>query len=662
MMSRKARRLLLLVLLLAGMTVCSLQSHAAVSQSRTRTDAVKVVDMVCENWESDYFERAIVTPGSVKVKVDGYSRAFGKIFHTSAAEAKKAVRSQASILSYFRSSGGIYEAKIQPDGKVAVTAPYQMKRLVVMGHIQDSYGAKEVLHTHNDHDTILQFDTQEKARTACLKIRACYGDSFCYPDQYVKLFSTDSPEASIQSQKTYSWGVRYMQMDQLKKKAAKRDDLEPVTVAMIDSGINKKSFFFKNRKIHSASTSFASAPSDLSDPIGHGTHVAGVIAESTPENVKLMMIKVTNSKGRASFLTIREAFWYAVSKKADIINFSMGSSDTSDMDILDNVINYAYSHRIPIVAAAGNLSENYCCSYPASNKKVIAVSALTKSGKLASYSNYGSLIDFSAPGDRILGASKWSSNGLAMFSGTSMAAPHITSACSYVKMLKPSASVDLVIRELARLSVDFGARGKDKKYGFGCPRLGTLFRTKVVSKEIVYSGTPRIISTANTKKTIMLVWAQVREAKQYIIYRKKAGGKYSIVKTLSKGSSIWYDRTAKSGVKYTYRIRARFSGKKYSGYGKYAVVVRLKKPGSFRAYAGSGCLTLSWSKAKGAKKYQVQISRRRDFGKVKKYKTTGEKKMIRIADLDQGTYYVRIRSVSNTSSSIWTDTCKVKVR
>ena len=42
------------------------------------------------------------------------------------------------------------------------------------------------------------------------------------------------------------------------------------------------SFFFKNRKIHSASTSFASAPSDLSDPIGHGTHVAGVIAESTP--------------------------------------------------------------------------------------------------------------------------------------------------------------------------------------------------------------------------------------------------------------------------------------------------------------------------------------------------------------------------------------------
>ena len=247
-----------------------------------------------------------------------------------------------------------------------------------------------------------------------------------------------------------------------------------------------------------------------------------------------------------------------------------------------------------------------------------------------------------------------------------MAAPHITSACAYVKMLKPSASVDLVIRELARLSVDFGARGKDKKYGFGCPRLGTLFRTKVVSKEIVYSGTPRIISTANTKKTIMLVWAQVREAKQYIIYRKKAGGKYSIVKTLSKGSSIWYDRTAKSGVKYTYRIRARFSGKKYSGYGKYAVVVRLKKPGSFRAYAGSGCLTLSWSKAKGAKKYQVQISRRRDFGKVKKYKTTGEKKMIRIADLDQGTYYVRIRAYRYVNGkyyySAWSDKKSAKTK
>ena len=663
MNQRVGRKILLFMMLAVGLTFCSLHSRAAVSQSRTRTDAVKVVDMVCDNWEGDYFERAIVTPGSVNVKTDGFYRAFGKLFHTSAAEAKKAVMSQTSILSYFRGTGGLYEAKILSDGKVAVTAPYQMKRLVVMGQIHEDYGAKEVLHTQNDHDTILQFDSQEKTREACLKIKARYGDSFCYPDQYVKLFDAASSGASLLGKtKTYSWGVEYMQMDQLKAKAASRDDLDTVTVAMIDSGVNKKSFFFKDRKMHSASTSFSSDPCDLSDPIGHGTHVAGIIAESTPANVKLMMVKVTNAKGRASFLTIREAVWYAISKKANLINFSMGSSDITDMDILDNVIDYAYNHRIPIVAASGNMGSDVCCTYPASHKKVIAVSALDSSGKLAYYSNYGSKIDFSAPGDKILGASRSSSNGVTLFSGTSMAAPHITAACAYIKMLKPSASVDLIIRELARLSVDLGARGKDKKFGYGCPRLGSLFRTNVVSKEIVYSAAPKIMNTANTKKTIMLTWAHVREAKQYVIYRKKTGGKYRIVDTVSKGTSIWYDKTVKSGVKYTYRIRARFSQNKYSAYGRSAVVVRLKKPKSFRAYSGTGRLTLSWNKAKGAKKYQIQLSRRKDFRKARSYKTSGEKKMIRISNLAQGTYYVRMRSVSKKSSSIWTSTCKVKVR
>ena len=664
-MGRKSgRRVLILMLLAAGLTVCSINSRAAVSQSRTRTDAVKVVNMVCDNWEGDYFERAIVTPGSVKVKTDGLYRTFSRLFHTSTAEAKKIVLSQASILRYFRGSGGLYEAKVQPDGKVAVTAPYQMKRLVVMGQIQENYGAREVLHTQNDHDTILQFDTEKMARAACMKIKARYGDSFCHPDQYVKLFDADSSQASLlgQKRKIYSWGVRYMQMDQLKTRAASRDDLDKVIVAMIDSGINKKSFFFKDRKIHTASTSFSSDPDDLSDSVGHGTHVAGIIAESTPANVKLMMVKVTNNNGRASFLTIREGVWYALSKKADVINFSMGSSDVSDMDILDNVIDYAYHHRIPIVAASGNMSKATCCSYPASNKKVIAVSALDSKGKLAYYSNYGSCIDFSAPGDKILGASNRSSNGLTLYSGTSMAAPHITAACAYIKMLKPSASVDLITRELARLSVDLGARGKDKKFGYGCPRLGSLFRTNVVSKEFVYSAAPKIISTANTKKTIMLTWAQVREAKQYVIYRKKTGGKYRIVDMVSKGTSIWYDRTVKSGVKYTYRIRARFNQKKYSAYGRSATVVRLKKPKSVRTYSGTGRLTLSWSKAKGAKKYQIQLSRRRDFRKAANYKTSGEKKMIRISKLAQGKYYVRMRSVSKTSSSIWTNTCKVKVR
>lgn len=643
------------ILLFIGVACLPLGGRAAVSPSVTRSDAEKVAELVYNNWQNDYFEETLVTPGSQKVEVDGKTRSFARHFGASASETSLAVRSQGTIDAYFRNSGGIYQTERRKDGKVAVTAPFQMQRLVVLARINETYGAKEVLHTQNDQDTILQFESQEETRAAYDKIIARYGENSCYPDRYVQLFDGESygVNDALKAGHPYSWGVRYMQMDQLKEQAAGRKDLATISVALIDSGINKNSFFFDGQTIHPASKSFISEPGDIADDLGHGTHVAGVIAEATPANVQLMILKVTNASGKASFLTIREAFWYAISQKANVINFSMGSSDVSDMDILDKAINYASKLRIPICVASGNTKSDVKHTYPANNDKVITVSAVTSSGSLAPYSNYGSKIDFTAPGDRIIGASKWNDKGLTVYSGTSMASPHIAAACAYIKMLRPSASVDLVVDELKRLSVDLGARGKDKKFGYGCPVLGTLFQTNIVSKEKTYTSKPKITSLLNLDKAVLVTWTPVKTAKQYLIYRKKAGGDYSLVKKVPAGRLLWYDKKAKSGVKYSYKIKAKVSSKKYTGYGNKAGLVRLMVPGAFRASAASGSISLAWKKARGAKVYQIQLSSYADFREAVNYKLSGKKTGARIPGLGKGTYYVRIRSGRQSSWSAW---------
>ncbi len=145
------------------------------------------------------------------------------------------------------------------------------------------------------------------------------------------------------------------------------------------------------------------------DHNGHGTFVAGTIAEATNNNygltglayaARIMPVRVLDSAGEGDASVIAEGVRFAVNHHARIINLSLEfSSDVGASDIpeLIEALRYAYRHNVLVVAAAGNEGST-TIPYPARAGHVIAVGATTEHGCLASYSNYGRGITLVAPG------------------------------------------------------------------------------------------------------------------------------------------------------------------------------------------------------------------------------------------------------------------------
>jgi serine protease len=145
------------------------------------------------------------------------------------------------------------------------------------------------------------------------------------------------------------------------------------------------------------------------DHNGHGTFVAGTIAEATNNRygltglayaARIMPVRVLDSAGEGDASVIAEGVRYAVNHHARIINLSLEfSSDVGASDIpeLIEALRYAYRHNVLVVAAAGNEGSTII-PYPARAGHVIAVGATTEHGCLASYSNDGRGITLVAPG------------------------------------------------------------------------------------------------------------------------------------------------------------------------------------------------------------------------------------------------------------------------
>ena len=179
------------------------------------------------------------------------------------------------------------------------------------------------------------------------------------------------------------------------------------------------------------------------DLSGHGTHVAGIIADCTIGlPVYIYPIRVLNAAGGGKISNCVNAIYEACSREVDVINLSM--STTTASDALDQAIRDAVNEGITIVAAAGNQNRDTQTIYPAhlQDEGVIVVGSVEpiagdESGicRKASYSNYGKSVDVYTFGTNIEGCSI--TGDYVTKSGTSQAAPHVSSLCAMLYLLHP---------------------------------------------------------------------------------------------------------------------------------------------------------------------------------------------------------------------------------
>lgn len=268
-----------------------------------------------------------------------------------------------------------------------------------------------------------------------------------------------------------------------------------VTVAVLDSGVSQgadlacQTFVGEYNAVTGATGSGAAA-----DTNGHGTHVAGTVAQCTSNGLgvaglafdaALMPIKVSDASGAIPFGAVAMGVYWAVGNGADVINMSLGvqCSDTwptCSSSMLDDAMAYAVREDVVLVAATGNEGTNVI-SYPANHPNVIAVGAVDRNLDHTWYSNTGCGISVTAPGGDTAADSDNNGHGDGVlqetiqggvwdyyyFQGTSMASPHVAGAAALLRAHVPAAGAPEIQAALENTAQDRGASGFDPVYGYG---------------------------------------------------------------------------------------------------------------------------------------------------------------------------------------------------
>lgn len=257
----------------------------------------------------------------------------------------------------------------------------------------------------------------------------------------------------------FQWHFKQVNAEEAWKVSTGKD----VVVAVIDTGVAVEDDASRGIK---AARDLAGTPIvdgydfvDKSDFVfdghGHGTHVAGTIAQTTNNkygvaglayDAKIMGLRVLNSRGFGQVADIADAVRFAADNGAHVINMSLGGPLPSL--VLKRAIDHAHKKGVVVVAAAGNGGRR-APSYPAAYNHVIAVAATQYDKNTTFYSQWGKYVDIAAPG----GNTRVDQNGdgrpdgvlqqtlkdgdlgkhdFLLYMGTSMASPHVAAGAALV--------------------------------------------------------------------------------------------------------------------------------------------------------------------------------------------------------------------------------------
>jgi serine protease len=256
-----------------------------------------------------------------------------------------------------------------------------------------------------------------------------------------------------------------------------------VTVAVLDTGITRVEDLVGTR--FAEGLSFVPGVDSTEDDVGHGTHVAGTIAQATDNGigvagvapgVTLLPMKVLGASGGGSADRIAAAVDEAADRGAQVINLSLGGPHSA---VLHLAVEKAVRRGVSVVASAGNTGR-LGVGCPAHADGVLGVSALGPDGDLAPYSTFGPGVEIAAPGGDLRKPDGGilqdtiapGGHAYTAYQGTSMAAPHVAGAVAVLRGTGLSArgAEDALLR-----AAEGGGPG-DLRLGAGRLDLGAALR------------------------------------------------------------------------------------------------------------------------------------------------------------------------------------------
>ncbi|MBJ6131161.1 S8 family peptidase [Staphylococcus aureus] len=250
-----------------------------------------------------------------------------------------------------------------------------------------------------------------------------------------------------------------------------------VKLAILDSGVDTR---HSDLKISSSFSVFDYGidKNPNTDLLGHGTHIAGIIAAKENEvgitgiapDTEIFSGKIIDHNDKTDAIKLLKGIDWAIKNKVDIINLSLYI--TEDNKAVKEILDFAYHKKnITIVAAAGNfgniMGKGDTVTFPARYDSVISVASNDVNGERSSFSSTGPKIDITAPGSDII--STYPPNNYRKMSGTSMATPHVSAAAALLKEKNPNISASDIRRTLIKSS--YSANKNNNFYGHGFLRL-----------------------------------------------------------------------------------------------------------------------------------------------------------------------------------------------
>ena len=398
---------------------------------------------------------------------------------------------------------------------------FSSKRLVVITdkELTDNYNAKSVNKT-NSGKYILKYETEEETKKAYESLKQDSNIQNVNIDINIQLQEVEPMYITytVSGTSMQSWGIFTMGLNKMQEIINNSTTKNDIVVAVIDTGFDLENEIFKNHNLQSRIDSryiniidnsksigddYSVTANGQTRLLGHGTHTGSIVLDATPDNVKVLPIKVSEG-GSLSLTYISEGLRYAIDQNVDVINLSLGWKRQSTIKAIENeiqgLIEEAVQKGITVIAAAGNgdnngVRESTAQIYPVSYNDVIGVAALnskliTKENNVINYqsyvaaknsdasnliytdfSNYGDAIDYSAPGEFIICLTPTGSvfGNCGIVQGTSHSAPHLAATVATIKSYKKDLSFEQINQILQYYSLDLGTEGRDNDYGYGMP-------------------------------------------------------------------------------------------------------------------------------------------------------------------------------------------------